>query len=264
MTKNSPETMPPTTIKPGMPPAPTDEEFESVFDLFYPRSHWSTPTFWTCSSHDKDWTIFLMALIKSGLVQLISDQAAIAVCETRHRVPWDWSAEKMRWYRMCANRRGNDDLKSQSWSAYLHMQRRFPDAEIEVLSSPCFLVNAVEKRTAIVPGNGSPRELLYFVADKQVTSLLFVTGDTESEANDDDGFWILKGLCFSDQAVLEIQNKAQLERQELMRLSSWITHEMGKRMEQMLAASQKDQNRNADSNDGEESVRRRAHLDRQS
>ena len=92
MTKNSPETMPPTTIKPVMPPTPTDEEFESVFDLFYPRPHWSTPTFWTCSSHDKDWTIFLMALIKSGLVQPISDQAAIAVCETRHRVPWNWSA----------------------------------------------------------------------------------------------------------------------------------------------------------------------------
>lgn len=185
----------------AVPMAPKDAEFEAMFDLFYPRYHWTTPSFWTCSESERMRTIFLLALLQRGLIARVRERAAIADCEGRYRTRPDWSEAKSQSFRQCAFRKGNDDLKSQSWSAYLEMQRRDPEGRVVILNSPCFLVYAERERSVIVPGNGSPVHLTRFVAGQRIQALFFVSGVEDQASDKECEFWRLEGLRFSEESL---------------------------------------------------------------
>lgn len=178
-----------------------DAAFEAMFDLFYPRYHWSTPTFWTCSESERTRTIFLLALLQNGFIDRISERASITVCEGPYRSRPEWSETMSRSFRKCAFRKGNDDLKSQSWSAYLDLQRRAPDGEVVILDSPCFLVYSEREQSVIVPGNGSPLHLTRFVAANRIKTLFFVSGVVDQDSPEECEFWRLEGLRFSDESL---------------------------------------------------------------
>lgn len=197
-------------------PLPVENaEFEAVFDMFYPRYFWTSPSFWSCSETDRQWTILLLAMIKAGLVERTSDSAAIEDCRGLYRFQPGWSELKTHMHRICARRRGADDLKTQSWSAYLELQRREPDGEVCIYDYPCFLVYSERQRTAVIPGNGQPGPLLEFVAEKQITTLLFVSGAIDRGPDRDSDAWLLEGFRFSPHA-LQILHDEMVEKQDRM------------------------------------------------
>lgn len=184
------------------------EAIESTFDLFYPRYHWTTPSVWSCSEMERSLVIFLSVMIQNGIVERITDRARIELGGGRYALPpGSWSEEQRQMYWLCQSRRGNDDLKGQSWSAYLALQKRFPEDEVTILASPCFLAYTERQRAVIVPGNCSPRSMLEFVAARRIQSLLFFNGCVdeatlqEESVSEDEDYWLLDGLKFSDRAI---------------------------------------------------------------
>lgn len=148
--------------------------------------------------------VLLCAMIQKGLVQRITDQARIEDDGGLYTMPpGTWSDEQRRMHRLCQSRRGNDDLKRQSWSAYLALQKRFAEDETKILSAPCFLVYTERQQVVIVPGNCSPWAMLEFVATHRIRSLFFINGcvDEAIGVADDADYWFLDGLKFSDRAI---------------------------------------------------------------
>lgn len=184
------------------------EAIESTFDLFYPRYHWTTPSLWSCSEMERSLVILLSAMIKQGLVERITDRARIEFGGGRYALPpGSWSEEQQQMYWLCQSRRGNEDLKCQSWSAYLALQKRFPEDEVTILASPCFLAYTERQHAVIVPGNCSPRFMLDFVAARRIRSLFFINGRVDEAIFQEEGaseyeeYWLLDGLKFSDRAI---------------------------------------------------------------
>ncbi len=209
------------------------EAIESTFDMFYPRYHWTTPSVWSCSEMERSLVIFLSVMIRNGIVDRITDRAKIVFGGGRYAMPpGDWSAEQRQMYGLCQSRRGNDDLKRQSWSAYLALQKRFPGDEVTILASPCFLAYTEQQHTAIVPGNCSPRTMLEFVAARRIRSLFFINGCVdeailqEEGASEDEDYWHLDGLKFSDRAIDLFNEEFAKEQAAMERLLSEMSREM--------------------------------------
>ena len=203
------------------------EAIESTFDLFYPRYHWTTPSILSCSEIERSLVILLSVMIKKGLVERIKDRARFEFGGGRYALPpGAWSEEQRQMYWLCQSRRGNDDLKCQSWSAYLALQKRFPEDEVTILTSPCFLAYAERQHAAIVPGNCSPRSMLDFVAGRRIQSLFFFNGCVDEGVSEDEDYWLLDGLKFSEQAIDLFAEEFAKEQASMERLLSEISHRM--------------------------------------
>lgn len=209
------------------------EAIESAFNLFYPRSHWTTPSVWSCSETERSLVILLSAMIRNGIVDRITDRAKMEFCGGRYALPpGSWSEEQQQMYWLCQSRRGNDDLKMQSWSAYLELQKRFPEDEVAILASPCFLAYSERQHTAIVPGNCPPRSMLDFVATHRLRFLFFINGCADEAilqqegASEDKDYWLLDGLKFSDRAIDLFAEEFAKERASIDRLLSVISRGM--------------------------------------
>ncbi len=210
-----------------------NEAIETTFDLFYPRHHWTTPSVWSCSEQELSLVIFLCVMIQNGIVERITDRARIEFCKGRYTLPSGvWSEEQRQAYWLCQSRRGNDDLKCQSWSAYLALQKRFPEDETTILTSPCFLTYTEPQHAIIVPGNCSPRSILDFVAERRIRSLFFINGCVDEAVlqaegvSEDEDYWLLDGLKFSDQAIDLFAEEFAKERASMERLLSETSHRM--------------------------------------
>ncbi len=217
------------------------EFVESTFDLFYPRYHWTTPSVWSCSETERSLVILLCAMIKKGLIEHITDRARIEFSGGRHTLPpGSWSEEQQQMYWLCQSRRGNEDLKYQSWSAYLALQKRFPEDEVTILASPCFLAYTERQHAVIVPGNCSPRSMLDFVAAHRIRSLFFINGCVdeavlqEEGASEDEDYWLLDGLKFSERAIDLFAEEFAKEQASMDRLLSEISHGMSSVFDSMF------------------------------
>lgn len=211
-----------------------NEALEATFNLFYPRYHWTTPTLWSCGESERSLVILLCAMIQKGIVERITDRAKIEFGGGgRYTLPpGTWSEEQRQIYWLCQSRRGNDDLKLQSWSAYLALQKRFRKDETTILASPCFLAYTERQHTVIVPGNCSPRAMLEFVAAQRIRSVFFINGGVDEATleaggvSDDEDYWLLDGLKFSDRAIDLFAEEFAKEQAEMEHLLSEASRRM--------------------------------------
>lgn len=168
------------------PPPPTPEQVaqreaeeawladqEALHALFWPRPTWCTPLLSQSSEQELEAVVLLGLMRARGLVHLEQQVVPINRCWASR---WLEQRDLRRWERVateqdrdilerCRWRRGQDELKDMSWTAYRVLRRGGPDDDITFLPNIPFAVHSVERQAAIVAGNLAVRRSLEAIAE---------------------------------------------------------------------------------------------------
>lgn len=214
---------------PPPPPPPTPEEIaelerevaiwarlESLHSIFWQRENWTNPSLRYGPQYVLDMLLMLLALIDRKLVTVQNKSVPVTTLRqsrwlaqrfrTRHPC-WEASEQDKNMFYQSEGRRGGDDLKTMSWSAYRELRRQCPHGPITLLDGIPFAVFAETSRTVIMAGNLDAGRTLSVIAQQGITTfgvMGYRSFETDEEGDVDwpeHEAWQLTQLCFTAEGL---------------------------------------------------------------
>lgn len=209
------------------------ESAETLHDIFWPRRTWASPVA-AGSERLLDLMILLLVLKKAGLLDVKHEAIPSCMLERSSWLKRQWHSPTPDVWALqyCAGRRGGDDLKEQSWSAYRSLRRRCKGETITLISDLPFCYLAETSRVAVIAGNVDAERALKAIVDYEITSFGVVGNvDTEvlgEEAWNSDYLWQLTSIEITARGLAMLKGHFQRKHEEMMAAAGLIFKEMQK------------------------------------